>query len=330
MRRLQKILIATLCGLLLPVEGHLQGAPVIDVSAIAASIAGFVESTETAIQNGVELANQLDVAKEIYDKMKKLEEVYEKIDAYVYNMQEAADIYQTATELIKQTSNIYKSVTNPRVQLPSGEVVTLINGLAFDANEISSLLNLLTNYTKDVASITQRVAAILDPDLFKWSSAERVEGIDESKTAMTRIREVIKGIENKVKEIRENRAKASALITAGLASPTETMHLIIFGVRNGLSAGLDFTYLFMFMGDGEKEEKPETTTESTSINSMKGVAGYIAPLFWVLSGFVALFGLFKVVRKVQAQEDIGKAISIWITAILLLIIFGQLYSLIFS
>jgi uncharacterized membrane protein (GlpM family) len=53
-------------------------------------------------------------------------------------------------------------------------------------------------------------------------------------------------------------------------------------------------------------------------------------MFWALTAFVFLFGLFKVVRKAQAQEDVGKAISVWLTAALLLLIFGQIYTTIFS
>jgi hypothetical protein len=331
MKKLQKILIVTLCGLLLPKESYSQGTPVIDATAIGTAIAGFAESSENAIKNGVQLANQLDIAKDTYDQMKGLKEFYEKIDAYIYNMQEAVDIYTTATELIKETSDIYKSVVNPRIQLDaSGDVVTLINQLTYDTEEVAFLLNLLTNYIKDVASITQRVSAILDPDLFKWSSAERVEGIDASKTAMTRIKEAVKNVGNRVRKQNVERAKASELITAGIASPTEAALFIMSGMLSGLPIGSDFTYLFFKAKEEAETEKSETTTEETSVNRMKGVAGQIAPLFWALSAFVALFGLFKVVRKVQAQEDVGKAISIWITAVLLFIIFGQLYSLIFS
>ncbi|MDR1225759.1 MAG: hypothetical protein LBK47_02525 [Prevotellaceae bacterium] len=312
MKKLKKIAIILLCGLL-PMKAGSQGTPVIDLSAIMATIAGFVESVETATKSGVELANQLEVLKKTYDEMKELKEVYDKIDAYVYNMQEVADIVKTSTEFIKTTSDIYKNAVNSRV---------------YDPRELAFLLNQLTSYTKEVATLTQRVSAILDPKIFKWDNAKRVEGIDESRAAMARIKEALKDVGNRVKKQTETRKEVDYLIEKGAVSSLEAAYLKLAKLTGGLPAGLDFTYLLMKAAENEK--KIEATTEETSSSRMKGVSGKVAPLFWALTAFIFLFGLFKVVRKAQAQEDVGKAISIWVTAVLLLLIFGQLYTTIFS
>jgi hypothetical protein len=312
MKKFKKIAIILLCGLL-PMKAGSQGSPVIDVSAIIATIAGFVESVGVATKSGVELANQLDVTKKTYDKMKELKEFYDKIDAYVYNMQEVMDIIETSTAITKSASDIYKNAATSRV---------------YEPRELAFLLDQLTIYVKEVASLTQRVSKILDPKIFKWSSADRVKGIDESKTAMTRIKEALGILSDKVEDQTETRKEVKELIEKGAVSPLEAAYLTLDNLTGGLPAGLDLTYLLMKAGENAK--KIEATTEETSSSRMKGVAGQVAPLFWALTAFVFLFGLFKVVRKAQAQEDVGKAISIWITAVLLLLIFGQIYTTIFS
>ncbi|MDR1416387.1 MAG: hypothetical protein LBJ57_03070, partial [Prevotellaceae bacterium] len=164
MKMLKKIAITTLCCLLLPVKSS-PNLPVIDLSAIAATIAGFVNSVEETTKSSVTLLNQLDAMEKTYEQMKDLKDVYTKIDAYMYNMQELADIIETSSAITKSTSDIYKSAVTSRVYYP---------------NELKFLLDQLTVYVKDVATLTQRVSAILDPKLFKWSSAERVKGVDES------------------------------------------------------------------------------------------------------------------------------------------------------
>jgi hypothetical protein len=316
MKKLRKILVAVMLSLLLPVKSS-PNMPVIDLSAIAATIAGFVESVQAATESGVTLLNQLDALEKTYDQMKQLKEFYDKIDAYVYNLQEIADIVETSTTITKMASDIYKYAANSRL---------------YDPRELAFLLDHLTSILKGAASLTQRVSAILNPKLFKWDNAQRVKGIDEAKTAMTRIKESLGVTKKKVEDQTAAREQMNYLIKKYAASSLEAAYLKLSKLSEGLPAGMDMTYSLLKSADNEggATEKAEITTESTSVSRMKGVAGKIAPLFWVLSAFVALFGLFKVVRKVQAQEDVGKAAITWVTAVLLLIIFGQLYTIIFS
>lgn len=316
MRKLVKIAVFTLCGLLLPMQGN-TNMPVIDLSAITATIAGFVESVGTAVKSGATLLNQLDALKSLDSTMNQIDAVYKKVDAYMYNMQEIADIIETSTEIVEESSAIYKRAVSARV---------------YEPRELAYLLDQLTAYVKDIASITQRVSAIIDPKLFKWSSAERVAGIDESKTAMTRIRNELKKLKKAVVDQTELRKNLESLMNKQLVSPLEGAYAqlaVLTGEVKDLPTGMELTLLLAKAEESARKNR-ETTTESTSINKLQGVAGKVAPLFWVLTAFVGLFGLLKVVRKAQAQEDVGKSISIWVTAILLLITFGQIYTMIFS
>jgi microcompartment protein CcmL/EutN len=291
----------------LPFSGQAPiGLPVADIGHIAATIAGHVKSLEQAVKSGVSLGNELKVLEKSYENMKKLQENFEKINRYVYNIQAITEAAENLTFLIQRSSSIYQQVARSGV---------------YDIKELTYIMDFLTSAIQAGTKSVQNIKDFVSADMWRFTDKERLEAIEREAEKGRKARAELEAKMDELSRNIKERKRVEYMNKKGLLDPMESYYV---NREKQMTLGAELAYaLSMAFGESQEGQTAPVAAKKTTqlYANLKG-------LFFVLSGFIALIGAFKVYRKVNfGEEALGKTAAIWFGSALTVFLLGSIVEL---
>jgi flagellar biosynthesis chaperone FliJ len=302
---MKKIIVVLLLSFmpLLPSSGQ---TPVSDVVHTTSTTLGHFKSLEEAIKSGVQLLNQLTVLKQTYEGMKAIKETFDKINQYIYNIQEIVDAAQSLINIIQRTSDIYRQA---------------VRSNTFSLKELTFLMDYLTSAIEQGTRNVEKIKDYVTSSKWRFTDKERIDEIEDAESEIEKIEESLENTAENLESISETRKKIEYMNANGMFTPMETY---VVNVTGRMTLGAELTHaLSMALG-----QSTETDTARSAAKKTTDLYGNLKTLFFALSAFIALIGAFRVYRKVNLEEDgLGKTATIWFTSALTVFILGSIVEL---
>ncbi|MDR1182340.1 MAG: DUF4134 domain-containing protein [Bacteroidales bacterium] len=293
---------------LLPSSGQMV---VSDPGHTAASVLGHFKSLEESIRSGVQLLNQLTVLKQTYENMKSLKETFDKINQYIYDIQEIIDAAQSLINIIQRASDIYKQAVRSNM---------------FNLNELTYFMDYLNFAIEQGTRNVGKIKDYVTSGKWRFTDKERKEAVEAAAGETGEIEAGLWLIQEQMKRAIEQRRKIDYMNKNNLFGVAESYYINKGG---RLTLGAELVYAVSKAVD---KTIPDTqSVESTARSAAKKTTDLydnFKKLFFALSAFVALIGAFRVYRKFNLEEDgLGKTAAIWFTSALTIFILGSIVEL---
>ncbi|MDR1898283.1 MAG: DUF4134 family protein [Prevotellaceae bacterium] len=287
---------------LLPSSGVEPGLPVTDVAHAAANIVGHAKSLTEAVNNGLALIKQFETMTKVLETMKKVKNQVDSINSHIYDLQSIVDAMVSLANVVQQTTEIYRTAARANV---------------FSVDELIGLMDYLTVIVDRTTKTAETIKGYVKQNKWRFTDKERKDAIDAAADA------------NKREEV--NLEKIASAVESRVVMLQEVKYLN----ENHLIGPLDSYY-----ANSEQElllgpklvsafskalgVETEVDTAKSATKKITGIYASFKNLFFVLSGFIALIGAYRVYRKVNLEEGgIGKAATIWFTSALTVFILGS-------
>jgi hypothetical protein len=302
---MKKIIIVLLLSFtpLLPSSGQMV---VTDPAHTTASILGHFKSLEESIRSGVQLLNQLTVLKQTYEGMKAVKETFDKINQYIYDIQEIVDAAQSLINMIQRTSDIYKQA---------------VRSNTFELSELTYIMDYLTFAIEQGTQNVGKIKDYVTSSKWRFTDKERIDKIEDAESEIERIEESLENTAENLRLISEARKKIEYMNANDMFTPMEAY---VANVTGRMTPGGELRFaLSMTLG-----QSTETDTARSAAKKTTDLYDNLKTLFFALSAFIALIGAFRVYRKVNLEEDgLGKTATIWFTSALTVFILGSIVEL---
>ncbi|MDR1056459.1 MAG: DUF4134 domain-containing protein [Prevotellaceae bacterium] len=288
---------------LLPSSGQMV---VTDPAHTAASILGHFKGLEESIRSGVQLLNQLTVLKQTYEGMKAVKETFDKINQYIYDIQEIIDAAQSLINIIQRTSDIYKQA---------------VRSNTFDLSELTSLMDYLTSSIQQGERNVGKIKDYVTSSKWRFTDKERIDAIEAAAREAKRIKEELDAkMQQTMRDITQ-RKKIDYMNRSGLLGALETYYA---NKEQELTLGAELAYVLSTAFG----QNTETDTARSAAKKTTELYDSLKKLFFALSAFIAFIGAFKVYRKFNLEEDgLGKTAAIWFVSALTVFILGSIVEL---
>ncbi len=290
-----------------PVKAQL---PVTDAAVLAATIQAHTQSYGNAIQSATTLLNTLDVMKKAQENMRAVKDVYDKVNEKIYQIREIIEATENLVNITKQSAEIYRQV---------------VRSNQFTVSELTYILDYLNSAVLSATHNIEKIGKVLDPYL-PLTSKERMDLIEEADAKTRKTLEELFEKKKHLTEIIVAGAKIKKLTDEKLVSPLEMYYANSSpNTKDVLLPGMELVYLF---AQANLEKETEFDTATSAAQKTTQLFADFKKLYYALSAFIALLGAFKVYSKINHGEDnIGKSIGIWFTAVLAIFILGSIVEL---
>jgi archaellum component FlaC len=305
---MKKIIIILLLSLipLLPSSGQMV---VTDPAHTAANVVGHAMSLTEAIEQGLGIVSQLSTLKQVYDQMKAIKEKVEKVSEYIYQLQSIIDAMSRLVNIIQRTSDIYRSS---------------VRSNTFTVDELMDFMDYLTEIVQTATNSANQIKDYISSGKWKFTDKERKDAIESSESEMEGVEESLENTAEYMDLVSSVRKKIDDMYAKGMFTPMEAYAA---GVTGKIRLGEEFRFALLTAFD-YTDTAAETDTATTAARKTTLLYDNLKTLFFVLSGFIALIGAFRVYRKINLEEDgLGKAVAIWFTSALTVFILGSIVEL---
>jgi hypothetical protein len=284
---------------LLPSSGQMV---VTDPAHTAANVVGHAMSLTEAIEQGLGIVSQLSTLKQVYDQMKAVKETFDKISKYIYDLQSIIDATSNLVRVIQQTSDIYKQAARSNV---------------FTVDELMELMDYLTMSIQQATKSSNAIIDYVSSGKWRFTDKERKDAIDADASTVANVKTSLDAMFDEQNRIIDSRKKIAYMNNNGLFSPMEAYYA---NKEQEMSLGSELAYALANLF----AQSTETDTAQSAAKKTTQLYDNLKTLFFVLSGFIALIGAFKVYRKANLEEEgLGKTIAVWFTSALTVFILGS-------
>jgi hypothetical protein len=279
---------------------------VTDPAHTAANVVGHAMSLTEAIEQGLGIAGQLTTLKQVYDQMKAVKETFDKVSKYIYDLQSIIDATANLVKVIQRTSDTYKQAVRSNV---------------FTVNELTDLMDCLTIAVQQATKSSNAIIDYVSSGKWRFTDKERIDAIDGQAALIASVNADIDAKFEEQNRIIEVRKKIAYMNDNGLFGGLDAYYA---NREQEMMLGAELAYaLSKAFG-----QSTETDTVQSAAKKTTQLYADIKNLFFVLSGFIALIGAFRVYRKISLEEDgLGKTVITWFTSALTVFILGSIVEL---